>query len=52
MSIALEEAMDLLQQEKRLSAADSYSLCSLAVGFEVSSIALTALPRPETQRPP
>ena len=36
MSIALQEAVNFLQQEKKLSAADAYSLCSLAVDFEVS----------------
>jgi acetamidase/formamidase len=36
MSIALQEAVNFLQQEKGLSAADAYSLCSLAVDFEVA----------------
>lgn len=36
MAIALQEAVNFLQQEKSLSAADAYSLCSLAVDFEVA----------------
>jgi acetamidase/formamidase len=36
MQLALQEAVMFLQREKGLSAGDAYSLCSLAVDFEVA----------------
>lgn len=36
MQRALQEAITFLQREKGLSAGDAYSLCSLAVDFEIS----------------